>query len=562
MSIDRAHEVRIVVDPHPPNTVAAVRVVVTATLGPGWQVRRLVPRRPLIVVSGRSDEPVATVGHARRSHRAAMALAATGRFARVEADVPIRGYAENEQRASADETRADDAEIADAGLDGAGLDEAEIGPVPQAQPEPPRDWVHRILRWEQALAAMSADVRGGRGIRIGHPDTGYTLHQNLGLTGLDLTTDRDVIDNDADALDDLQQNALWPLPFPGHGTATASVIVGHGPVSAGIVGLVQEARLVPVRAIESVVQVFDSDVAKAVEHARRVGCHVISMSLGGKGFFGLEEQIQQAVDAGLIVMAAAGNFVRFVTAPASYPSCLAVAATGPGDVPWSGSSRGPAVDVSMPGSQVYTAQFTEDHKPIVGLANGTSFAVAHLAGAAALWLAHHGRDTLIRRYGVRRIQATFLAVLRTPGVCVVPRGWPAGWGVGRVDLPSLLSAPLPSLPGPAVAFTGSTTGAASEPTAAGSETARRIAYALGTDPEVVQIRLAQLLGMETADTAQFAEQLQLHEGELVYLAYTDPGFAASVSLRAEALADVGAAETAIEPRGVSDSLAALLTARG
>ena len=33
----------------------------------------------------------------------------------------------------------------------------------------------------------------------------------------------------------------------------------------------------------------------------------------------------------MIVMAAAGNYVRTVTAPASYDNCLAVAATGPGD---------------------------------------------------------------------------------------------------------------------------------------------------------------------------------------------------------------------------------------
>ena len=69
----------------------------------------------------------------------------------------------------------------------------------------------------------------------------------------------------------------------------------------------------PIRATESVVQVFDSDVAKAVAHARQVGCHVVTMSLGGKGFFGLKGEIQRAVDAGMIVMAAAGNYVRMVT---------------------------------------------------------------------------------------------------------------------------------------------------------------------------------------------------------------------------------------------------------
>ena len=174
------------------------------------------------------------------------------------------------------------------------------------------------------------------------------------------------------------------------GTPTDSVIVGQGTFPDGIVGLASNARLVPIRATESVVQVFDTDVAKAVAHARQVGCHVVTMGLGGKGFFGLHGEIQRAVDAGMIVMAAAGNYVHTVTAPASYDNCLAVAATGPADVGWVDSSRGTAVDVSMPGSCVYVAAYS-DRTPIVRMGNGTSFAVAHLAAGAAWWLAHHGR---------------------------------------------------------------------------------------------------------------------------------------------------------------------------
>ena len=71
----------------------------------------------------------------------------------------------------------------------------------------------------------------------------------------------------------------------------------------------------------------------------------------------------------------------------------------------------------MPGSPVYNARFTEDKPPFVGEGNGTSYAVAHLAAAATLWLARHGRDELIRQYGARNLQAAFLAVLRSPGVC-------------------------------------------------------------------------------------------------------------------------------------------------
>ncbi len=514
MTDDRAYEIRLVAAPKRPNTVAAVRVVVRDTLGEGWRVQRLLPRSPLVLVRGRSTDVVGTEGHARESHEAAVALARTGRFDKVEADVPTRGYADQEK-----------------------------APLETAEAAPPLDWVHRILRWDAALAAMPAGVRGGKGIRIGHPDTGYSDHPNLGRTGLDLNTDRDVIDGDNDALDDLDQHPLWPLPFPGHGTSTGSVIVGHGPTNEGIAGLAPEAKLVPIRATESVVQVFDTDVAKAVAHARLVGCHVISMSLGGKGFFGLKDEIQRAVDAGIIVMAAAGNHVRFVTAPASYDNCLAVAATGPGDSRWDGSSRGVAVDVAMPGQQIYNARYTDDKRPFVGLGNGTSFAVAHLAAAAALWLAQHGRDKLVARYGARKIQAAFLAVLRWPGVCIVPSGWVADWGIGRVDLFNLVTAPLPNLPElEAVDPFG----------AAANDAASRIAYAINADPVRVRTRLAELL--KASDPQELAERLELHEGELVYLAYTDPEFAAAVSSTAE----TGAVRPDFETAGVSTSLAGVL----
>jgi len=514
MNVDRAHQIRIVARPNPPNTVAAVRGRVADALGEDWEVSRVTPRSPLVLIRGRSEHAVATEQYARDSHEAAVTLARTGRFEKVEADIPIRRYAK--------EDRAED-------LVGAFA--------------PPLGWVHDILRWDAALATMRAAGRGGKGIRIGHPDTGYAHHPNLTVAGLDLTLDRDVIDNDDDALDDLEQHPLWPLPFPGHGTSTASVIVGHGPPAVGIEGLAPEAKLVPIRATESVVQLFDTDVAKAVAHARRVGCHVISMSLGGKGFFGLRGEIQKAVDSGVIVMAAAGNFVGFVTAPASYDNCLAVAATGPNDSLWDGSSRGSAVDVAMPGAQVFNARFTDDKQPFVGQGNGTSFAVAHLAAAAALWLAHHDRGVLIQRYGARNLQAAFLAVLRWPGVCVVPAHWDFDWGMGRVDLVSLLAAPLPD-PGSLglVAAFG-------DPV---NDAASRIAYAINADPVLVRTRLAALL--QASDAEELAALLELHEGELVYLAYTDPSFAAALSQPG----DVGAFAPEINASGVSATLSSRL----
>jgi serine protease len=494
MAVDTAHQIRVVVLPKSANSNSEVSKIVQKRLSGDWSVQRLTRGSRLFLLIGKSPHTVGTPEHARESHEAALTLHRSQQFRRVEADVPVP-----------------------VDVDPALVSIGAFASDPCANNPPAKDWVHTTLHWQQALVAMSNTTRGGQGISVGQPDSGYTLHPNLGVAGLDLNHDRDVIDGDDDALDDLIPNPAWPLPNPGHGTRTASVIVGQGTFPDGIVGLASRALLVPIRATESVVQVFDSDVAKAVAHARRVGCHVVTMSLGGKGFFGLHGQIQRAVDAGMIVMAAAGNYVQIVVAPASYDNCLAVAATGPGDIPWVESSRGTAVDVSMPGACVYVAAY-ENGNPIVRAGNGTSFAVALLAAAAALWLAHHGRQSLINQYGVKRIQAAFLSTLRWPGVCIVPPGWDPDYGVGRVDLLGLLNAPLPR---PQDLVEVGAFGTAED------DAVSRIAAMISADPVRVRTRLAEQL--KVANHEELDQTIAEHEGELVYLVLADRAFAMSLA---------------------------------
>lgn len=518
MARDRAHQIRVVVQPAGKATLVTLQQQVERVLGKGWQVRRFLASPAQYLVIGESEAPVGTNEHARASHNAALRLYRSRRFAKTEADVPVPGF-------------ADPNLVGAFGDDACGDDSAAL------------DWTHRQVRWPEAMDFMSSATRGGAGIVIGHPDSGYTLHPNLGADGLDRDRDRDVIDDDDDALDDLDPHPFWPLPNPGHGTSTASVIVGRGSEAAGIVGFAPRATLVPIRAIESVVQLFDSDVATAVSHARRAGCHVVSMSLGGKGFFGLKGEIQRAVDSGMIVMAAAGNKVRIVTAPASYGNCIAVAATGPGDSRWDGSARGDAVDVAMPGACVNNASF-RDKTPLVSRSHGTSYACAHLAGAAALWLAHHGHANLVSTFGAKRIQAAFLATLRWPEVCVVPTDWDDDWGIGRVDLLALLRAPLPR---PEDLEQVSAFGAGDDPV-------ERLAATVGANPVRVRTRLTALFGVSKSE--QLADLIAAHEGELVYLAMRDEAFVSALTEAA-----VGAfATSAPGVGGLSDELASILGA--
>lgn len=510
----RRHQLRIAVQTAAPTAGPPGKLVgqLAASLD-SWTLERLSPDDEATwLVVGDVGVAVGTPAYARRAHSLVQRLIDTGAFRRVEADVPVTAYA--------DEPEDDDRVRAHGGDDQLPGALAADDHLPGTEV---KRWARDAIRCEQAWAVPppGAGASRGQGAVVGHPDTGYTLHPRLGVSAVDRTRDWDAISGDDDAADPLvpPDRSPWPVPNPGHGTKTGSVIAGRGDEERGIVGVAPMAVLVPVRAVESVVQLFDSDVARSVDHARRVGCHVVSMSLGGKGFFGLRQAIQRAVDSGMIVMAAAGNTVGLVVAPASYDNCIAVAACGVGDRPWPGSSRGAAVDITAPGWSVHVASFSWRTAPpgrVVHRASGTSYAVAHLAGVAALWLAHHGVDTIRSRYGARRVQAVFLHQLRTAGRRVPP-GWDSSrWGVGVVDAEALLEAPLPR---PA--------DVSDELRALGADESSidRLSALVDVDREVLEQALAHRFG---AEGAALDDVLGRYEGELAYLLLEDPTFRTSV----------------------------------
>ena len=374
-------------------------------------------------------------------------------------------------------------------------------------------WALDNIRCRDAWTVPPGSAAMGAGIVIGQPDTGFTDHPELGDNALDLTRDWDLLRDDDDAHDPLERRWWFPLDSPGHGTSTASVIVSREQLR--VTGAAPRSTLVPLRTVKSVVQVFDGDVAKAVDRAHRTGCHVISMSLGGVGFFnGLQATIRRAVEDGVIVCAAAGNKVGFVVAPARFPECIAVAATNIQDRPWTGSSRGSEVDVAAPGESVWVADVRLNESPPrydVSRHSGTSFAVTLVAATAALWLARHDRDQLIVRYGRNRIQAAFLHLVRTTGHRR-PGGWDGDrYGVGIIDAQALLAAPLPAADAVADAL------AADAPLVSGP-----LSKLNGLVPELSREELAdRLSGILGVEQGELDEYLERFGAELAYLLSED-----------------------------------------
>ncbi|MGH3824218.1 MAG: S8 family peptidase [Pseudonocardiaceae bacterium] len=295
-------------------------------------------------------------------------------------------------------------------------------------------WALDAMRVPQAWAFSEAQQRPdrGAGVIVAQPDTGITRH--VELDGIQSVPGFDVLDNDPDPTDPLVGD---PGDNPGHGTATASVLVSLSP--GRVTGSAPRAQHMAIRAIESVIRVTQVSVARAVDWAVEHGAHVITMSLGGLPGLSLFRALQRAVQADVIVLAAAGNCVGTVVWPARFDDCIAVAGVDVRDARWRGSCHGPAVDISAPGENVFNATVPTGSDQ----GQGTSFSVALTAGVAALWLAHHGRANLI---AAARARGETLQVMfrRLVGATARrPAGWdPGDMGAGIVDAQALLAADL------------------------------------------------------------------------------------------------------------------------
>jgi serine protease len=309
----------------------------------------------------------------------------------------------------------------------------------------PKQWPISSLRADRAWAKTR-----GAGIVIAQPDTGVAKHVEVDPAAIDLAKAWNILNNTKDPTD--------PLPAgsgnPGHGTATASVAISRK--VAVLIGSAPEATLVPIRCVQSVIIRIDgSPLARAVLHAKRVGADIITMSLGGPFYHAaLGEAIRQAVDAGIIVLAAAGNCVQpIVVYPASDPNVIALAGINHNDLPWKGSSRGPKIDVAAPAENVFVARREPGDGGVgtVKPSQGTSFASALTAGVAALWLAHFTRAAVKAEASKRGITVhqLFRSALRATARPPKSGAWDKSkFGAGIVDADALLKLALKDIPAP------------------------------------------------------------------------------------------------------------------
>jgi Subtilase family len=227
---------------------------------------------------------------------------------------------------------------------------------------------------------------------------------------------------------------------------------GYSPAAApggAFYGVAPKVPLIPVRITDTIwITHAQRQFKDAVSHLIGTpGAKVINVSLGvfaGVVVGAMKSAVNDAYDAGVIMVCAAGNYVNSVVAPARLQRTIAVAGVTFESKPWSGSSYGPEVDFSAPAANLRRASTEAVGKYIYAAGgDGTSYATAITSGAAALWLAHHGA-ALDAQYPLpwQRVEAFRILATQTTKQ---PAVWnPGAFGSGVLDVDALLAQPLPA----------------------------------------------------------------------------------------------------------------------
>lgn len=178
---------------------------------------------------------------------------------------------------------------------------------------------------------------------------------------------------------------------------------GHGSHVAGIVGsatygVAKGATIVPVRVFECDGYGDTEALFGALDWiaTQPIGVVNLSLSVTSGNFPPLDDAVTALVNAGYVVVVAAGNNNGLNAcnySPGSAPSALTVGATTSTDQRASYSNIGPCIDLFAPGSAIPSLSHTSTTGSV--LKSGTSMATPHAAGAAALmWAVDRGVSSL------------------------------------------------------------------------------------------------------------------------------------------------------------------------
>lgn len=181
----------------------------------------------------------------------------------------------------------------------------------------------------------------------------------------------------------------------GHGTHVAGIIAGANQ-EKGYFGVVPEATIYAVKAMDAKGNGNTSDVIRGIEWALEKNVDMINLSLSMENSStALKLALENAYSQGVLIVAAAGNNGNrrgtgdTVMYPARHDSVIAVGATNRYDERSNFSATGQTVEVSAPGETIYSTypmqlyNFSEEKGYI--FYSGTSMAAPFVTGILATY---------------------------------------------------------------------------------------------------------------------------------------------------------------------------------
>lgn len=259
-------------------------------------------------------------------------------------------------------------------------------------------------------AAAGWGLGGGEGVTIAVVDTGIDLdHEELGAR---IVADVSCVgaDGDPEACSGSGQDDN------GHGTHVAGIAAAAMGNGVGVAGVAPAAELQAVKVLtndeDGGASGALSDVRAGIRWAVEHGADVVNLSLGPEisifNLFGsgLDETIEDAWEAGVVVVAAAGNDSLF---PTGYhrSDAVVVTATNPDDEQASYASdvanakwgmAAPGGESPPQADMIISTWYDEGRDDAYGWAEGTSMATPFVTGTAAVLLSLdlHPQETVDR----------------------------------------------------------------------------------------------------------------------------------------------------------------------
>lgn len=253
------------------------------------------------------------------------------------------------------------------------------------------------------------------GIQINHPDLKNNIWKNTReIPGNGIDDDKNGFIDDVNGWDFVNNTpdpspkfmSGWTEAGVSHGTMVAGIIAAQGNNNEGVAGVTWQAQIMPLKVLNDKGEGKLSNVIRAIDYAINNGADIINLSFVSFNYSeAMQEAIRRAHNAGIMIVAAAGNEqadgVGYdIEKTPIYPACydgdtgenmvIGVAATDALDQKAKFSSYGSrCVDLVAPGISFFstvTAGSVPDYpnKIYDGYWSGTSMAAPQVSATLAL----------------------------------------------------------------------------------------------------------------------------------------------------------------------------------